>query len=647
MKRQKSTRILGVGLGIGLATFGCYQWMPHPVPQPFEAELHEFQPLSEYPVLFSAKSTDKSPAALVLFDEAADSDPGQTLIPATDEVTAFDAAAKTDATPDGDSVPMLSLDAPSTDAIAPNAAEWTSAVSTELSSLGDLVASGSAAEDTVVRPSVETTQESPELERTIEAPVAASLGTAELKAPVTALSGPSTRPPAESEMRLSEMAGSNWKPNPFSDGTAIAQDAISPLLTAAAPAESAAVDSSSFDSAADSENSVFEFQRENSILKPSEGSSESSEPWIAPRTEIATGDQASSWVGEESNQFSTDVTPSQSKPGNAIPNKVVSRLALGAVPLHHTTPSKRRLATRQQLSDSVAQRAAHHIEYGKSLARRGSSHVARQEFYSALRILSQANDASAATNEHSQALRNGILALQDAEDFVVRDTESQIGLNVAKVTETHRLNLLTESEKQTMTPIAAMQKYFTYAGQQLEFAGGRNVVAAEALYCLGKLHSVMSKHEPGQGRLDMAKAIVYHRASLNSDALNYRSANELGVLMARSGQMEEAKELLKSSLLIRPTPQTWSNLAKIHERLGETHLAGLAQAEFQRTLTVENSAGQTIQWMAANDFNANAPSEVHASETRKPQLLPKVANPAPEEESKPTTSLAERIKRMF
>ena len=38
-----------------------------------------------------------------------------------------------------------------------------------------------------------------------------------------------------------------------------------------------------------------------------------------------------------------------------------------------------------------------------------------------------------------------------------------------------------------MTAIEALQRYFAYASHQLSRSGGQNVVAAEALYCLGKL----------------------------------------------------------------------------------------------------------------------------------------------------------------
>ena len=85
------------------------------------------------------------------------------------------------------------------------------------------------------------------------------------------------------------------------------------------------------------------------------------------------------------------------------------------------------------LPESAAQQAAHHIEYGKSLSRRGASFAAKQELYSALRVIAQANDASIGGNNFSTALGRGILLMKEAEDFVVKNPQSAVALDVAKV----------------------------------------------------------------------------------------------------------------------------------------------------------------------------------------------------------------------
>ena len=90
------------------------------------------------------------------------------------------------------------------------------------------------------------------------------------------------------------------------------------------------------------------------------------------------------------------------------------------------------------LTESVAQRAAHHIEYGKTLARRGATQAAQQEFFASLRLLAQSRDEQVGSSEYSMSLRKAILAIKEAEDFMIHDTESQMGLDTSLVVETHR-----------------------------------------------------------------------------------------------------------------------------------------------------------------------------------------------------------------
>jgi tetratricopeptide (TPR) repeat protein len=271
------------------------------------------------------------------------------------------------------------------------------------------------------------------------------------------------------------------------------------------------------------------------------------------------------------------------------------------------------------ISQADAQKAVHNIEYGKSLSRRGAAYAARQEFYSSLRILAQSHDKQAGGTAYTQALRSGIVAIKEAQDFVVTDTEAQIGLRVSNVIETHSTKIITAQAAQGMTAIEAAQRYFAYASHQLARCGGQNVVAAEALYCLGKLHSVQAKSGSNHSKLDMAKSMIYHQAAITADASNFRSLNELGVLYANSGRFDESKQMLKNSLRINALPQAWQNLAVIHQRMGEHQLAQLANREFEMVSTqAPNSA---IRWAPIEEFNKNAPLVQHTA-SQASALLP-------------------------
>lgn len=299
------------------------------------------------------------------------------------------------------------------------------------------------------------------------------------------------------------------------------------------------------------------------------------------------------------------------------------------------------------ISESVAQKAAYHIEYGKSLSRRGATYAARQEFYEALQLIAQAIDADLAEPTFTKALCEALTALREASDFYVNDSESQIGLNTAVVVETHTSKVVTIDEARSSTAIELMRKYYSFAEERLILASGHHVVAAEALYCLGKLHSVMSKHDAHADQLDIAKAMVYHRACLECDPSNYRSANELGTLLARNGQLADAKEMLKRSLLIKQTPQAWKNLAIVHERIGETDLAELANQEYLLITQADlsNEIPSLIQWIDPGSFNGTAPLQFHESTARQSSPLPDA--PATEAVKPKSEKLIDKVKKWF
>ncbi|MEM7457408.1 MAG: tetratricopeptide repeat protein [Planctomycetota bacterium] len=262
--------------------------------------------------------------------------------------------------------------------------------------------------------------------------------------------------------------------------------------------------------------------------------------------------------------------------------------------------------------DSVAQKAAHHVEYGKSLARRGATHAARQEFYHAIRLIAQSMDANTGQTRHTDSLRRAIVTLRESTDFHIEDSELQMMANVSVFVEAHTCDVLTVEQASQITSIQALQIYFAAALENLVAASGNHVVSAEALYSLGKLHGTMSRHEMTSEPLDIARSILYHRAALACDESSYRSANELGAMLARSGQAAEAIELFKRSLRIRRTPQAWHNLATVHQRLGQDEFAARARSEHQR-MTAPNSAyvaeSPAIEWVEPEVFNQSSPWE--------------------------------------
>ena len=275
-----------------------------------------------------------------------------------------------------------------------------------------------------------------------------------------------------------------------------------------------------------------------------------------------------------------------------------------------------------------------HIEYGNSLAMRGATHAAQQEFYQALHILTEFLDAQHQTGEFTKNLSAGLMALEDADDFLA-DIQLQ-ERNIAAMIAAHHSQILTPEEARTTAPIQAMQAYYRFAEQRLSDASNGSPAASSALYSLGKLLLVSARHDPNGHPIDQTKAMVMFRSSLAADGSNHRSANELGVLMAQNGRLEQAKQHLLESLRCQPTVEAWQNLAKVHEHLGETRLAQLARSEelaFQQTHST-TLAKNSVRWVDSQTFDQKAAQRQSFQPPQQPvQRVADSAAQAPRKES--------------
>ena len=303
----------------------------------------------------------------------------------------------------------------------------------------------------------------------------------------------------------------------------------------------------------------------------------------------------------------------------------------------------------QAMNPADSLKAVHHIEYGKTLSRRGASHTARQEFLAAMQLIAAANDKNSGDNRHTKALRTAMLTIKEAGDFSVASSEQQIQMNVGSVVESHRSKVLTTAQAANLSPAQAMNRYFASAQEQLDLAGGRNVVSAEVFYCMGKLHTVLSRNQKVLGPYETSKSVVYHQVALLSDNQHHRSANELGVLLARSGRLDQAKMLFERSLMSQPTVRTWQNLAEAHRRLGEVDFANRANREVQMLASGQLPASQSIiQWKPIDQFNADAPVEFNQRVAELPSPPTRSASPSgAAEKQAPPKTVVERLKRMF
>lgn len=307
----------------------------------------------------------------------------------------------------------------------------------------------------------------------------------------------------------------------------------------------------------------------------------------------------------------------------------------------------------QRLAGNAAtiQQCVNHIEYGKSLARRGAAFAARQEFYSALRLIAQTNDVQTRSINYTTALGEAITALKEADDFFSELSHEGIDINVALVIDAHKSKIISKAQAQGMSSMVAIQAYFEFARRRMGDAFGENVIASEALYSLGKLFTVAATHDLTGNPLDYSKSMVMHYAAMDCDQKNYRSANELGVLMARNGRLEKARDLFRSSLVVHQMPQTWRNLAIVHDRLANSSndpqfvaenrsLAQKAGHEYQVARQSLPSSTPKLQFVTPEQFEQIAPAEFNDIRTAQAQ-----PDPVPSNSQKP--NVLDRLKDLF
>lgn len=284
----------------------------------------------------------------------------------------------------------------------------------------------------------------------------------------------------------------------------------------------------------------------------------------------------------------------------------------------------RRLAVLQTPSEAlgaVERQADAHIRRGFELGAKGSLFAAREEFLSALSVLVNALDAAGNTTFHATALSTGLTALDEADDFMPSRAAGTPPRSVIDVASRHQTTIFHERDQAAVPPLVAVQRYYTYAQQQLSAAVEAQDVGSRALYGLGKTYTALSRDSQSSIRHGDSKSVVWHQAALMANSENYAAANDLGVLLARWGKLPEARDLLHHSLALRPSAEGWQNLAAVHRALGEVDLAEAAAHEaaaIRARRPVASAGPYQIQWVSPDAFGRAAPAPGMARQARPP-----------------------------
>lgn len=272
------------------------------------------------------------------------------------------------------------------------------------------------------------------------------------------------------------------------------------------------------------------------------------------------------------------------------------------------------------------------VQRGHNLAQRGAFFAARTEFIQVLRRVAQAKDAMAGNEEHSRQLAAGLRAMDEADDFVPRGAQLEAELNVRSVASSHRTPVLKDYYQEVM-PHEAVAMYHSYAQLQLSQAALDEQAGSMALYGLGKIYSRQAERSDDDVQL-IRGAMTMYAAALDSCPNNNLAANELGVLLCRTGHPAEAINHFTRAIDITPTATEYHNLAVAQQKLGLGTQSAANEFESQRLASIDRSKGTMsrqagIQWVSPAEM-ANYSQAAPPAPTAQPVAATQPPNGQPQ-----------------
>jgi len=255
--------------------------------------------------------------------------------------------------------------------------------------------------------------------------------------------------------------------------------------------------------------------------------------------------------------------------------------------------------------EKIAAQADQQVRHGFELANRGAYFAARAEFTAALRLIAQGLDNDRNTTAHSQALTAALTAMKEAQDFIPAGGKLEGELDLQPIVASHRTPVLKNVSPEQLQAMRALKQYFTFAQQELALAAGQEVSGSMALGALGKMHAALAGKPNPEIVAPAAKAMVFFQAAILVCPRNYMAANDLGVLLAHSGDSTGACRMLEHSVLVCRCSENLNNLSVAYRQVGQQHLAELAlqkaqvakAAEITRQKNASLSAGGTVEWV--------------------------------------------------
>jgi hypothetical protein len=257
------------------------------------------------------------------------------------------------------------------------------------------------------------------------------------------------------------------------------------------------------------------------------------------------------------------------------------------------------------------------LSYAFDLAQRGAPYTAEAEFRAVLGLCALELDAREGSSARREALREGLVALQEADQFGGDQVDWRDAADVRKIAAGHTTPVLAGAQ-QPVDSIQAVQAYYLFAEQRLTTACQGLPGASLAFYGMGRtivLPGTRIAHASG-------KAALFQRVALGIAPQNLLAANELGVLLAQHGQLHDAEKIFQQCVATDATPETWRNLAVVYARQGNEQASRSAMAAGD-ALAAEKRRHLASQIAASTHPETESRKEPNGDEEKKTGFLSK------------------------
>jgi len=264
-----------------------------------------------------------------------------------------------------------------------------------------------------------------------------------------------------------------------------------------------------------------------------------------------------------------------------------------------------------QLPPHIEQRLSRAFD----LAQRGATYSANSEFREVLALCALELDARNNLTTHRDALHQGLLALDEADEISGQRIDWSDMADVRLVTAGHSTPVLHNGVPAGIDSIQAVQLYYSFAEERFAYACQEMPGASLAYYGLARTFV-----QPGTRYTHAAgKAAMLQRVALRIEPKNVLAGNELGVLLAQHGHLNEAESLFEQCVATDATPEAWQNLSVVYARKGDVTASRAALSAGSKLAASHHAMKPLAPAAASSDATVDAgTARVTTEMTKKP-----------------------------